>query len=118
MKVGIPKEIYPHERASRPRPTRSRRWSKLGLEVVVEAGAGDASTFADAAYVEAGARIVPTPRRVYAEARHRPQGAAADRARPGGAHEADLLEAGRDADQLHLAGAEQAAASTGWRRAR
>jgi NAD(P) transhydrogenase subunit alpha len=33
---------------------------KLGLEVVVQAGAGEAAGFPDAAYVEKGARIVPS----------------------------------------------------------
>ena len=39
-------------------PPRCRGWTKLGLEVVVEAGAGDAAGFPDAAFVEKGARIV------------------------------------------------------------
>ena len=34
--------------------------TKLGMEVVVEAGAGDAAGFPDAAFVEKGARIVPS----------------------------------------------------------
>ena len=34
--------------------------TKLGLEVVVEAGAGDAAGFPDAAYVEKGARLLPS----------------------------------------------------------
>src|SRR4051812_49656898 len=57
MKVGIPKEIYPHECRVAATPDTVEKMVKLGLEVVVEAGAGEASSFADAAYIEAGARL-------------------------------------------------------------
>jgi len=92
MKVGIPKEIYPHECRVAATPDTVEKMVKLGLEVIVEAGAGDASTFADAAYIEAGARIVDS-NAVFAEADivlkvRQPM------ARAAGAHEADLLKAG------------------------
>ena len=92
MKVGIPKEIYPHELRVAATPDTVEKMVKLGLEVIVEAGAGDASTFADAAYIEAGARIVDS-NAVFAEADivlkvRQPM------ARAAGAHEADLLKAG------------------------
>jgi len=57
MKVGIPKEIFPHEARVAATPDTVERMKKRGHEVLVEAGAGEASTFADAAYTEAGARI-------------------------------------------------------------
>src|SRR6185503_4491575 len=86
MKVGIPKEIYPHECRVAATPDTVEKMVKLGLEVIVEAGAGDASTFAD------GARIVDS-NAVFAEADivlkvRQPM------ARAAGAHEADLLKAG------------------------
>jgi NAD(P) transhydrogenase subunit alpha len=92
MKVGIPKEIYPHECRVAATPDTVEKMFKLGLEVVVEAGAGDASSFADAAYIEAGAKIADAGA-VYAEADivlkvRQPI------ARPGGAHEADQLKPG------------------------
>ncbi len=92
MKVGIPKEIYPHECRVAATPDTAEKMVKLGLEVIVEAGAGDASTFADAAYIEAGARIADS-NAVFAEADivlkvRQPM------ARAGGAHEADLLKSG------------------------
>src|SRR4051794_41749396 len=62
MKVGIPKEIYPHECRVAATPDTVEKMVKLGLEVVVEAGAGEASSFADAAYIEAGARLGGAPR--------------------------------------------------------
>ncbi|HXU02225.1 MAG TPA: Re/Si-specific NAD(P)(+) transhydrogenase subunit alpha [Polyangia bacterium] len=92
MKVGIPKEIYPHECRVAATPDTVEKLVKLGLEVMVESGAGEASTFADAAYIEAGARIVDS-NAAFADAdivfKVR-----APIARPGGAHEADLLKAG------------------------
>ena len=92
MKVGIPKEIYPHECRVAATPDTVEKMVKLGLEVMVEAGAGDASSFADAAYIEAGAKITDASG-VYAEADivlkvRQPI------ARSGGAHEADQLKPG------------------------
>ena len=92
MKVGIPKEIYPHECRVAATPDTVEKMVKLGLEVVIEAGAGEASSFADAAYIEAGARIADATA-VFAEADlvlkvRQPT------ARPGGGHEADLLKPG------------------------
>ena len=69
MKVGIPKEIYPHERRVAATPDTVEKIVKLGLEVVVEAGAGDAASFADAAYAEAGAAIVAGRARASVRAR-------------------------------------------------
>ncbi len=68
MKVGIPKEIYPHERRVAAVPETVHKIRKLGYEVVVEAGAGDASSFADAVYIEAGATIARDAAAVYAQA--------------------------------------------------
>jgi NAD(P) transhydrogenase subunit alpha len=68
MKVGIPKEVYPHERRVAAVPDTVAKICKLGYEVVVEAGAGDASSFADAVYIEAGATIAPDAAAVYGQA--------------------------------------------------
>jgi H+-translocating NAD(P) transhydrogenase subunit alpha len=68
MKVGIPKEIYPHESRVAAVPETVHKIRKLGFDVVVEAGAGDAATFADSTYVEAGATIAPSADALYAEA--------------------------------------------------
>ena len=92
MKVGIPKEIYPHEARVAATPDTVEKMKKLGLELIVEAGAGEASTFADAAYIEAGARVVDA-KALCAEADivlkvRQPI------ARPDGTHEADLLKHG------------------------
>jgi NAD(P) transhydrogenase subunit alpha len=93
MKVGIPKEIYPHECRVAATPDSVQKIVKLGFEVVVEAGAGDASSFADADYTEAGATIAPDARALFGAAdlvlKVRQPIARAD-----GAHEADLLKEG------------------------
>jgi NAD(P) transhydrogenase subunit alpha len=93
MKVGIPKEIYPHESRVAAVPETVHKIRKLGFDVVVEAGAGDAATCADSTYVEAGATIAPNSETLYAEADvvlkvRQPI------ALGGGKHEADLLKEG------------------------
>lgn len=56
--VGIPKEIYPEERRVAATPATIERFRKLGLDVQVEAGAGEAARYADADYQASGATIV------------------------------------------------------------
>lgn len=65
MIVGVPKETYPGERrvALVPAVVPTLAWA--GLEVVVEAGAGVAAGFPDAAYTERGARILPARAEVF-----------------------------------------------------
>ena len=65
MKLGIPKEIYPHERRVAATPSTVDKIVKLGLEVVVQSGAGDAASISDAAFAEAGASIVPDAAALY-----------------------------------------------------
>ena len=52
------KETAPGEARVAIVPDTARRLTEDGVEVLVEQGAGEAATFADAAYAEAGARIV------------------------------------------------------------
>lgn len=56
MQVGVPKELVPGERRVALVPETVARLGD-GVEVVLEAGAGEAAAFPDAAYVESGARI-------------------------------------------------------------
>ncbi|MFL5962371.1 MAG: Re/Si-specific NAD(P)(+) transhydrogenase subunit alpha [Gaiellaceae bacterium] len=56
MRLGIPKETSPGERRVALVPETVARLGE-GVEVVVEAGAGEAAGFPDAAYSEAGAQI-------------------------------------------------------------
>lgn len=68
MKIGIPKETMAGERRVAATPETCTRYQKAGFEIIVEAGAGDASTFRDEEYTMAGARLVPGASAVYAEA--------------------------------------------------
>jgi NAD(P) transhydrogenase subunit alpha len=68
LKVGIPKETFPGERRVAATPTSVARIAKLGVDVLIEAGAGEAASFLDSAYAEAGARIVPDGVTLFAEA--------------------------------------------------
>ena len=57
MIIGIPRESQPGETRVAATPATVGQILKLGYSVVVESGAGAASSFSDAAYVEAGASI-------------------------------------------------------------
>ena len=57
MLIGVPKGTIAGELRAPLVPASVKKLVKLGLEVAVEASVGEAAGFADAAYVEAGARI-------------------------------------------------------------
>lgn len=57
MIIGIPRESLAGETRVAATPATVGQLIKLGYSVVVESGAGAASSFADAAYVEAGASV-------------------------------------------------------------
>jgi proton-translocating NAD(P)+ transhydrogenase subunit alpha len=60
MKVAVVKENAPGERRVALVPETVPRLKQAGLDVLVEAGAGDGAWFPDSAYSEAGATIVKT----------------------------------------------------------
>ena len=62
MTVGIPREIWPGETRVALIPSAVPALTKAGLEVVVEAGAGEAAGFTDEAYRGHGATIAPRSR--------------------------------------------------------
>jgi H+-translocating NAD(P) transhydrogenase subunit alpha len=55
--VGVPKESYPGERRVALVPLVVPNLTKAGMEVIVEAGAGEQAGYPDAAYVDKGAKI-------------------------------------------------------------
>lgn len=59
MIVGVPKESYPGERRVALVPVVVPNLTKTGLEVVIEAGAGEQAGYPDDAYVEKGAKVLP-----------------------------------------------------------
>ncbi len=62
MKIGVPRETVPGERRVALVPAHVPSLAKAGLEVVVEAAAGEPSGYADAEYAERGAEIVDDAR--------------------------------------------------------
>ena len=60
MKIGAPKEIVLGEARVAMTPESASKLQKLGHECVIEAGAGQAAGFSDAAYRQAGVTIVKT----------------------------------------------------------
>lgn len=58
MQIAVPRESRPGERLVAATPKTVGQLVGLGYDVAVEAGAGEAATFSDEAYVEAGATIV------------------------------------------------------------
>lgn len=58
MRIGVPKETLPLERRVAATPESVKKLVELGLELVVERGAGIASGITDAAYEAAGAKLV------------------------------------------------------------
>jgi len=58
--LGVPKEIKASEGRVAITPDGVREFERLGIEVFIEKGAGEAASLADGDYVAAGATIVPT----------------------------------------------------------
>lgn len=58
--LGIPKEVKASEGRVAITPDGVREFERLGIEVFIEKGAGEAASLADSDYVAAGATIVPT----------------------------------------------------------
>ncbi|MCH9052711.1 MAG: NAD(P)(+) transhydrogenase (Re/Si-specific) subunit alpha, partial [Proteobacteria bacterium] len=57
MKISIPKERRPGEARVAASPDTVKKFAALGLEVVVETGAGAGVSIADSVFAEAGAAI-------------------------------------------------------------
>ncbi len=57
MKIGVLKEIHAGEKRVATTPDVTEKLIKLGFDVVIQAGAGEAANFSDKSYLEAGANI-------------------------------------------------------------
>lgn len=68
MKVGVPRETAPGERRVALIPDMVSRLVRGGYEVLVERDAGNEASFTDAAYVKAGASVVPDAAALHATA--------------------------------------------------
>ncbi len=93
MIVGVPKETTPGERRVGLVPDAMKVLSELGIELVVQTGAGTESGFNDAAYEAAGAKLEADPKAVFRRAdlvvKVQPPGLLED-----GTHEIDALRSG------------------------
>jgi proton-translocating NAD(P)+ transhydrogenase subunit alpha len=61
MKVGVPRETTPGEHRVALVPESVKRLTGSGFEIELERGAGEAASFLDSAYEEAGAALVADP---------------------------------------------------------
>src|SRR5215211_8513113 len=67
MRIGVPKERTPGESRVALAPHAVYELTRAGHRVLVEAGAGEASSIADARYEDAGGRILDDAARLYGE---------------------------------------------------
>lgn len=58
IKVGIPKEVFPGERRVAATPDTAKTLQKMGFQVLVESGAGEAANFSDQAYKQVGCELI------------------------------------------------------------
>ena len=65
MKIGIPSESLSGENRVALTPDSAQKLQKLGHECFIQSGAGEASSFADAAYADAGVVVVKTAKELY-----------------------------------------------------
>lgn len=68
MIIGVPREVKDHETRVGMVPSGVTALVEAGHEVIVQTRAGTGSSILDEEYMEAGARIVPTPNEVWAQA--------------------------------------------------
>ncbi|HUL97388.1 MAG TPA: Re/Si-specific NAD(P)(+) transhydrogenase subunit alpha [Usitatibacter sp.] len=66
--IGVPKETFPGERRVATVPEVVPKLAKLGFNVIVQSGAGEAASLSDEAYAAAGATVVPTAASVWSDA--------------------------------------------------
>ncbi|MGB0631884.1 MAG: Re/Si-specific NAD(P)(+) transhydrogenase subunit alpha [Alphaproteobacteria bacterium] len=68
MKIGVPKEVHAGEQRVALTPETAGRIQKLGFELAIESGAGEAAQFSDDAYREAGVEVVGDTKKLWADA--------------------------------------------------
>ncbi|MGX0876266.1 NAD(P) transhydrogenase subunit alpha [Roseovarius sp. MBR-154] len=65
MKIGTPKEVLEGENRVAMTPDSALQLQKLGYDCAIEAGAGAAAGFSDAAYKEAGVEVIKSAAQLY-----------------------------------------------------
>ena len=67
LTIGIPREVFAGEKRVATVPDVVEKLIKLGFKVAVETGAGDLANFSDDDYLAAGAEILDTAAKLWAE---------------------------------------------------
>ncbi|HJV48062.1 MAG TPA: Re/Si-specific NAD(P)(+) transhydrogenase subunit alpha [Geothrix sp.] len=93
MKIAVPREIRAGETRVALDPESCKKLMQLGIEVAIEAGAGAAAQFPDAAYQAAGATLAPDAASLLGQADFVLK-VNAPQERPDGTHEVDLIRPG------------------------
>ncbi len=65
MQIGVPKEVHANEKRVATTPEVIAQLKKLGFDIAVESGAGEAAKFSDDAYRAAGATVVEDTRELW-----------------------------------------------------
>ncbi|MFA5982842.1 MAG: Re/Si-specific NAD(P)(+) transhydrogenase subunit alpha [Methylococcaceae bacterium] len=68
MKIGVPKEIHEGEKRVAATPEAAEKIIKLGFDISIESGAGDAADISDAAYKAVGCKIVKSAKTLWSQA--------------------------------------------------
>ena len=68
MIIGVPREIKPQEHRVGLIPSTATTLTRKGHSVLVQKGAGIGSGYPDQTYIDAGAQIIDTAKKVYAQA--------------------------------------------------
>jgi len=68
MKIGVPKEIYAREQRVACTPEEAKKLLKLGHEILLQSGAGNAAGYLDDDFREAGVVVVDTAEEVWQQA--------------------------------------------------
>lgn len=94
MKLSIPKEIHANEHRVAATPASVQKLIKLGHQVCIEAGAGNAAKYEDDAYRSAGAEVIDDPRELWQNADFILKVRGPEHNEALGAHETDLIKEG------------------------
>ncbi|MEL6978136.1 MAG: Re/Si-specific NAD(P)(+) transhydrogenase subunit alpha [Pseudomonadota bacterium] len=68
QKIGVPRELMQDEKRVALTPETAGRIQKLGYQLTIESGAGEAASFSDASYAEAGVEIAPDAASIWSNA--------------------------------------------------
>ena len=66
--IGVPKEIYENEARVAATPDTVKKLQKLGFEILIQSGAGEAANFTDEAYEKAGCKIIADAQSLWEQA--------------------------------------------------